>query len=211
MRTPLRLALIAIALTAATSAADDNAGLRFEIALTEALGDEPVDGRLLVMLSTDPSDEPRFQISDRHETQQVFGVDVEGALGDTDRLIGVHRAALVVPVELDQVRDDREITGRALACVPGQFEGVESIPGADIAFERGHFRVRGDIVEVRLAYEETALRVEMFDDEVEQMRQLLIAEMEAGALGLGTGLAPANKLRRQASQILETGGPSTQF
>jgi excinuclease ABC subunit B len=39
----------------------------------------------------------------------------------------------------------------------------------DIAFERGHFRVRGDVVEVRLAYEETALRVEMFDDEVEQI------------------------------------------
>jgi excinuclease ABC subunit B len=39
----------------------------------------------------------------------------------------------------------------------------------DIAFERGHFRVRGDTVEVRLAYEETALRIEMFDDEVEQI------------------------------------------
>ncbi len=39
----------------------------------------------------------------------------------------------------------------------------------DIAFERGDFRVRGDVVEVRLAYEETALRIEMFDDEIEQL------------------------------------------
>ncbi len=39
----------------------------------------------------------------------------------------------------------------------------------DIAFERGNFRVRGDVIEVRLAYEETALRIEMFDDEIEQI------------------------------------------
>ncbi len=39
----------------------------------------------------------------------------------------------------------------------------------DVAFERGTFRVRGDVVEVRPAYEETALRIEMFDDEIEQI------------------------------------------
>ena len=39
----------------------------------------------------------------------------------------------------------------------------------DTAFERGQFRVRGDVIEVRLAYEETALRIEMFDDEIEQI------------------------------------------
>ncbi|MFC1683142.1 excinuclease ABC subunit UvrB, partial [Candidatus Zixiibacteriota bacterium] len=39
----------------------------------------------------------------------------------------------------------------------------------DIAFERGTFRVRGDVVEIRPAYEETALRVEFFGDEVEKI------------------------------------------
>jgi excinuclease ABC subunit B len=39
----------------------------------------------------------------------------------------------------------------------------------DIAFDRGTFRVRGDVVEVRPAYEETALRIEMFDDEIERI------------------------------------------
>jgi len=39
----------------------------------------------------------------------------------------------------------------------------------DIAFSRGHFRVRGDVIEVRLAYEETALRIELFDDQLEQI------------------------------------------
>ncbi|MFQ3639302.1 MAG: hypothetical protein SNJ62_04740, partial [Chloracidobacterium sp.] len=36
----------------------------------------PCDGRLLLLISTDPSAEPRFQISEDLDTQQVFGMDV---------------------------------------------------------------------------------------------------------------------------------------
>jgi excinuclease ABC subunit B len=39
----------------------------------------------------------------------------------------------------------------------------------DIAFTRGTFRVRGDIVEIRPAYEEEAVRIELFGDEVESL------------------------------------------
>jgi len=40
----------------------------------------------------------------------------------------------------------------------------------DIAFGRGKFRVRGDVVEVHPAYlDETAIRIEFFDDEVERV------------------------------------------
>src|SRR3954466_7834125 len=39
----------------------------------------------------------------------------------------------------------------------------------DHAFERGVFRVRGDIVEVYLSYEESALRIELFGDEVDEL------------------------------------------
>lgn len=40
----------------------------------------------------------------------------------------------------------------------------------DIAFSRGHFRVRGDVVEVRPAYlEDTAIRVEFFGDEIDRI------------------------------------------
>src|SRR5262249_4887849 len=39
----------------------------------------------------------------------------------------------------------------------------------DTAFERGKFRVRGDVVEVWPAYEEIGLRVELFGDEVERL------------------------------------------
>ena len=40
----------------------------------------------------------------------------------------------------------------------------------DVAFGRGKFRVRGDVVEVHPAYlDETAIRIEFFDDEVERV------------------------------------------
>src|SRR5256885_8940209 len=42
----------------------------------------------------------------------------------------------------------------------------------DIAFTRGTFRVRGDTLEVRPAYEELAVRIEFFGDEVERITEL---------------------------------------
>ena len=39
----------------------------------------------------------------------------------------------------------------------------------DVAFERGKFRVRGDVVELWPAYEEVAFRIELFGDEVETL------------------------------------------
>jgi excinuclease ABC subunit B len=39
----------------------------------------------------------------------------------------------------------------------------------DIEFGRGHFRVRGDVVEVHPAYEEEAVRIEFFGDEIERV------------------------------------------
>ena len=43
----------------------------------------------------------------------------------------------------------------------------------DIAFSRGQFRVRGDVVEVHPAYmEESAIRIEFFGDEIERITQI---------------------------------------
>jgi hypothetical protein len=39
---------------------------------------QPIDGRLLLVLSTDGSDEPRMQVNDTSTTQMLFGMDVEG-------------------------------------------------------------------------------------------------------------------------------------
>ena len=42
----------------------------------------------------------------------------------------------------------------------------------DLAFTRGTFRVRGDTVEIFPVYEELAVRVEMFGDEIERLTDL---------------------------------------
>src|SRR3984957_2186458 len=39
----------------------------------------------------------------------------------------------------------------------------------DVAFERGQFRVRGDVVELRPSWTEDALRIEFFGDEIERL------------------------------------------
>jgi hypothetical protein len=54
------------------------AGPRFTISFPESANKEPLDGRLLLLISTDNSKEPRLQISEDLSTQQVVGIDVDG-------------------------------------------------------------------------------------------------------------------------------------
>jgi hypothetical protein len=49
----------------------------FSISYPEKQSNKPLDGRLLLLISTDSNAEPRFQISDDVGSQQVFGQDVE--------------------------------------------------------------------------------------------------------------------------------------
>lgn len=65
--------LCILALAASTLRAE----LRFVISAPAAEMPKPLDGRLLLLLSTDERAEPRFQVSDGPNTQMVFGVDVE--------------------------------------------------------------------------------------------------------------------------------------
>ena len=53
-------------------------GLRIGVSFPSERAVAALDGRMLLMLSTDASDEPRFQIGDSATTQQIFGVDVDG-------------------------------------------------------------------------------------------------------------------------------------
>jgi len=48
-----------------------------DVSFTSEISPEKKDGRLLLMLSTDDSKEPRFQINDGLSTQLIFGVNVE--------------------------------------------------------------------------------------------------------------------------------------
>jgi hypothetical protein len=49
---------------------------------------KPLDGRLLLLLSNDPSDEPRMQIDDTPTSQMMFGVTVDGWKPGTPLKIG---------------------------------------------------------------------------------------------------------------------------
>ncbi|MFW6377885.1 MAG: excinuclease ABC subunit UvrB [Bacillota bacterium] len=42
----------------------------------------------------------------------------------------------------------------------------------DIDFSRGHFRVRGDVIEIFPAYKDIAIRVELFGDEIERITEI---------------------------------------
>ena len=63
----------------ASGAAPQGAPLRFSVSFPEEVSREALDGRLLLLISKDEKQEPRFGISDTSlNSQQVFGIDVEG-------------------------------------------------------------------------------------------------------------------------------------
>ena len=51
---------------------------QFLIRLNSELRAAPVDGRLIVVVSKSLQGEPRFQVAWGLETQQIFGMDVDG-------------------------------------------------------------------------------------------------------------------------------------
>ncbi len=72
------LGMWALTVSARVAGAQEEAAFRFSVAFTHEMSAEPLDGRILLILSTDGSAEPRMQISGTPTTQQIFGVDVEG-------------------------------------------------------------------------------------------------------------------------------------
>jgi hypothetical protein len=82
-------ALAAAAGLAAAACAPGASGTRAEISFSTDQSAQPLDGRLLLLVSSDPADEPRFQITDGPETQIAFGIDVDGlAPGQTATIDG---------------------------------------------------------------------------------------------------------------------------
>ena len=51
---------------------------KITVPFSESLADAELNGRLLLMISTNDEKEPRFQIGDGVDTQQIFGIDIEG-------------------------------------------------------------------------------------------------------------------------------------
>jgi len=53
-------------------------GIKFTISFPAEFYAEPVDGRMLLLISINDEEEPRFQISQKPETQLAFGINIDG-------------------------------------------------------------------------------------------------------------------------------------
>ncbi|MBX3379153.1 MAG: hypothetical protein KF805_03600 [Phycisphaeraceae bacterium] len=73
------------------------APLRFEVVVADQFAATPLDGRVLLMISTSGEKEPRFQISEGVKSQQIFGVDADGLSPGKPAVID--ESALGYPVE----------------------------------------------------------------------------------------------------------------
>jgi hypothetical protein len=97
---PIGLCAVAIGLLPATRAAQPGR-VAFAISFPSSLEASALDGRLLLMLSTDASAELRFQIVDGPSTQVAFGIDVDGLAPGAEAVID--ESVLGYPV--DSLRD----------------------------------------------------------------------------------------------------------
>ena len=70
--------LLAVILFAANSGFAGEPSLKFMISFPKEQSTQALDGRMLLLLSTNDEKEPRFQIVDGPETQLAFGIDVDG-------------------------------------------------------------------------------------------------------------------------------------
>jgi excinuclease ABC subunit B len=80
----------------------------------------------------------------------------------------------------------------------------------DVAFERGQFRVRGDVVELHPGYAEDALRIEFFGDEIDRITRFepltgdTIENLQAITIYPGKQfVTPGDKLKRAILSIRE--------
>jgi hypothetical protein len=68
----MRLLVCVLSLAAAATAQT------ITVSFPASRSDKPLDGRVLLLLSNDPKEEPRMQIDDTPKSQMVFGVTVDG-------------------------------------------------------------------------------------------------------------------------------------
>ncbi len=71
------LLLINFNLCAQSDFHQKNTRLKFALSFEESICNETLDGRMLLIISADSTDEPRFQINDNANTQLIYGINVE--------------------------------------------------------------------------------------------------------------------------------------
>ena len=74
----MRIILIALFLTVLFACSGRKEAVQFSISFNDSLSAQQQDGRLLILLSSDSTGEPRMKINDGLNSQMVFGIDVEG-------------------------------------------------------------------------------------------------------------------------------------
>jgi hypothetical protein len=130
--------LLAVPRLEAQRAAVPGTGPRFLVRYPAARSAAPLDGRLLLMLSTDSTAEPRMQISDISETQLIFGRDVDawaaGRVAVVDgrvegfplaRLSEVPAGRYRVQALLNRYETFRRADGRVVQLPPDRGEGQQ--------------------------------------------------------------------------------------
>ena len=77
---PVILASLALMISAnrCSTKQPQAAKIKFTISFPQERSKMPLDGRMLLLISTNDTNEPRFQINDGANTQLVFGIDVDG-------------------------------------------------------------------------------------------------------------------------------------
>ncbi len=91
-RTVLLTIFAALAVLGAICPAGAANATVFSVSFPKTRSDKPLDGRILLILSTDASEEPRMQINDTPKTQIIFGIDVDGMLPGQTRIVDASAA-----------------------------------------------------------------------------------------------------------------------
>ncbi|MBB5641314.1 excinuclease ABC subunit UvrB [Cryobacterium roopkundense] len=80
----------------------------------------------------------------------------------------------------------------------------------DVDFSRGNFRVRGDTIEIIPMYEELAIRIEMFGDEIEALHSLhpltgdIVRKLDSVAVFPGSHYVASNDVMQRAIGTIQT-------
>jgi hypothetical protein len=91
-RTVVITILAAVTMLGATCPAGAANATVFSVSFPKARSDKPLDGRILLILSTDAFAEPRMQINDTPKTQIIFGIDVDNMLPGQARIVDASAA-----------------------------------------------------------------------------------------------------------------------
>jgi len=86
MKKTIPLLLSCVLLLFGCTSKNSKSNFTIDVSFASSLDVQNLDGRLLLMLSTDATDEPRFQINDGLNTQLIYGMNVSSMkAGETKR------------------------------------------------------------------------------------------------------------------------------